>query len=96
MMAQAMTPSQTSFGMNVSEAVFSNTLTWGGIAGVTIGGNAVSDFTIDSASGVDWTVAASTAIPLPPAWAVLVLPLWVLLASGGLAQSAPPEAQMVP
>ena len=71
MMAQAMTPSQTSFGMNVSEAVFSNTLTWGGIAGVTIGGNAVSNFTIDSASGVDWTVAASTAIPLPPAWAVL-------------------------
>ena len=71
MMAQAMTPSQTSFGMNVSEAVFSNTLTWGGIAGVTIGGNAVSDFTIDSASGVDWTVAASTAIPLPLALAVL-------------------------
>ena len=71
MMAQAMTPSQTSFGMNVSEAVFSNTLTWGGIAGVTIGGNAVSNFTIDSASGVDWTVAASTAIPLPLALAVL-------------------------
>jgi len=71
MMAQAMTPSQTFFGMNVSEAVFSNTLTWGGIAGVTIGGNAVSNFTIDSASGVDWTGAASTAIPLPPALAVL-------------------------
>ena len=53
MMVQAMTSSQTSFGMNASWADFSNTLTWGGIAEVTIGGNAVSDFTIDSASGVD-------------------------------------------
>jgi hypothetical protein len=71
MMAQAMTSSQTSFGENAAEADFFNTLTWGGIAGVTVGGNSVTDFTIDSASGVDWTVAASAAIPAPPAWAIL-------------------------
>jgi len=73
MIAQAMTSSQTSFGENAAEADFFNTLTWGGIAGVTIGGNAVTDFTIDAASGTDWTVAASTAISSPPAWAVLGL-----------------------
>jgi hypothetical protein len=71
LMAQAMTSSQTSFGENAAEADFFNTLTWGGIAGVTIGGNAIDDFTIDSASGVDWTVAASSVISAPPAWAVL-------------------------
>jgi hypothetical protein len=73
LMAQAMTTSQTSCGENASEADFFNTLTWGGIAGVTIGGNAVDDFTIDSASGVDWRVAASTAISAPPVWAFLGL-----------------------
>ena len=73
-LAQAMTTSQTSFGENASEADFFNTLTWGGIAWVTIGGNAFDDFTIDSASGVDWRVAAFTAISAPRYGRFWVLP----------------------
>ncbi len=67
--ARAMTSSQTSFGNNISDVEFLNTISWGGISDITVGGvSIVSNATVLSASGVDWTLRFSVAVPLPPAW----------------------------
>lgn len=52
---------------------FASTLTWQGISGVTLGGNAIS-YSLTSQSGTDWTVASA---PVPE-------PSMALLLSGGL------------
>lgn len=67
--ARAMTSSQTSFGNNVSDVEFLNTISWGGITDITVGGISIlPDAMVLSASGVDWTAPVSAAIPLPPGW----------------------------
>jgi hypothetical protein len=69
MSALAMTSSATSFGQNFSDTDFFNTLTWGGIDSITVGGNEITDYSIFSESGTDWTVAA---VPLPGAGALFM------------------------
>ncbi|MGB5395911.1 MAG: hypothetical protein WBN96_02075 [Gammaproteobacteria bacterium] len=64
MSALAMTSSATSFGLNSSDTDFYNTLTWGGIDSITVGGNELTDYSILSESGTDWSVAA---VPIPAA-----------------------------
>ena len=86
MMAVAMTSSQTSFDTNIAAADFSNTLVWGGISGVTIGGVAQSEFSVGSASGVDWTLAATAAIPAPAAWPLLSITVVTCLWRAGRRQ----------
>ena len=62
--AQAMTSSATSFGNNNAMADFWSTITWGGIDSVTFGnGDPLPNFSLLSASNVDWTEAA--VVPLP-------------------------------
>lgn len=72
MQALAMTSSATSFGQNFSDTDFFNTLTWGGIDSITVGGNEISGYSIFSESGTDWSVAA---VPLPGAGALFMLGL---------------------
>ena len=86
MMAVAMTSSQTSFDTNIAAADFSNTLVWGGISDVTIGGDAQSEFSGGSASGVDWTLAATAAIPAPAAWPLLSIAVVTCLWRAGRRQ----------
>lgn len=70
------------FGSQVQSSgysLFSDTLRWGGIAGVSSGGAAV-DYTLSSASGVDWRQPFShAALPEPPP-AALALAALALLA----------------
>ena len=78
--ARAMTSSQTSFGNNVSDVEFLNTISWGGIADITVGGVSIlPDATVLSASGVDWTAPFSVAIPLPPGWTLSLTGLVALM-----------------
>jgi hypothetical protein len=78
--ARAMTSSQTSFGNNVSDVEFLNTIFWGGIADITVGGVSIlPDATVLSASGVDWTAPFSVAIPLPPGWTLSLTGLVALM-----------------
>jgi len=49
---------------------FSNTITWAGISGVTLGGAAVA-YTLGSASGIDWSVPYAAAVPEPQAWLLM-------------------------
>ncbi|KQW42426.1 MULTISPECIES: PEPxxWA-CTERM sorting domain-containing protein [unclassified Roseateles] len=55
-----------------SNADFLHTLSYGGSAGVLIGGVAYHNEQIVAASGIDWTVAA---VPEPGTWALLLLGL---------------------
>ncbi|MDR7331814.1 PEP-CTERM sorting domain-containing protein [Roseateles asaccharophilus] len=48
---------------------FASTLTWQGISGVTLAGNAI-DYTLSSQSGIDWTVAYA---PVPEPSVALLL-----------------------
>ena len=78
--ARAMTSSQTSFGNNVSEVEFLNTISWGGISDITVGGISIfPDAMVLSASGVDWTAPFSAAVPLPPGWTLSLTGLVVLM-----------------
>lgn len=57
-----------------------NTIAWGGSAGLTVGGVPVTDFTVTSLSGVDWTepFAATTgggdtgSVPAPAPWLLML------------------------
>ena len=61
-----------------ASSLFSNTMTWQGISGVTAGGSSVA-YTLSSQVGIDWTQAIS---PVPePSQAAL----WL---AGGLAVAA--------
>ena len=78
--ARAMTSSQTSFGNNVSEVEFLNTISWGGISDITVGGVSIlPDAMVLSASGVDWTAPFSAAVPLPPGWTLSLTGLATLM-----------------
>ncbi|MGH9318563.1 MAG: hypothetical protein ACRD3V_01535 [Vicinamibacteria bacterium] len=49
-----MSSSQTSFGNNVSDVEFLNTISWGGIADITVNGVSILPHaTVLSASGTD-------------------------------------------
>jgi hypothetical protein len=77
--ARAMTSSATSFGNNVSDVEFLNTISWGGIADIAVGGISIlPDAVVLSASGVDWTGPISAAIPLPPGWSLFLTGLMML------------------
>jgi hypothetical protein len=77
--ARAMTSSQTSFGNNIADVWFLNTISWGGISDITVGGVSIlPDAMVVSASSVDWTVPFSAAIPLPPGWTLFLTGLAAL------------------
>jgi hypothetical protein len=85
--ARAMTSSQTSFGNNVSGVEFLNTIDWGGIADISVGGVSIlPNVTVLSASGADWTVPFSGAIPLPPTWTLSLTGLLALAVARRLAK----------
>ncbi len=69
----------TSLDSLFSEATvdFSNTISWGGITGVKVGGVDV-DYTLGSASGIDWRQPFATAVPEPEAYALLLAGLGLL------------------
>jgi len=49
---------------------------WTGISSVKVGGVALDDFTVTSASGTNWTnsfVPAATGVPEPATWAIMLL-----------------------
>lgn len=53
---------------------FASTLTWQGISGVTLGGNAIT-YTLSSQSGIDWAQAYTAPVPEPATWGLMVLGL---------------------
>ncbi|MFO1228583.1 PEP-CTERM sorting domain-containing protein [Roseateles sp.] len=59
---------------------FASTLTWQGISGVKLGGNAIG-YTLSSQSGIDWTQAYAP-VPEPASWGLLAVGLWVLARRG--------------
>lgn len=61
--------------VSTSNVAFSNTLTWGG-SSVVLDGQALDDFDLVSASGVNYTLPVN-AVPLPPALFLLLGPLGV-------------------
>ncbi len=63
MLSQSMTSSQTSFGNNTATTQFQNTLTWGGIQQVSVGGNVIMPDDIVSDSGIDWRLPATVPEP---------------------------------
>lgn len=78
--ARAMTSSATSFGNNVSDVEFLNTISWGGIADISVGGVSIlPSAAVLSASGVDWKAPFSGAIPIPPVWTLCWTGLAALL-----------------
>jgi hypothetical protein len=56
---------------------FASTLTWQGISGVTLAGNAIA-YTLSSQSGIDWTQAYTASVPEPAPSVLLGLGLWVV------------------
>ncbi len=55
------------YSFNEATVDFLNTVSWAGIAGLTLNGNAVA-YTLASASGIDWTQPYAAAVPEPQAW----------------------------
>jgi hypothetical protein len=56
-------------------ADLTNSLYWGGITGVSIGGVKVDGFTVTSASGTNWAnsfIPTSGGVPEPAAWALML------------------------
>ncbi len=70
------------FQFNEATVNFSSGITWQGISAVTLGGNAVA-YTLDSASGIDWTQPFAAAVPEPQAWALFAIGLVGLMAMRG-------------
>lgn len=56
---------------------FAGTVTWQGISGVTLGGNAVA-YTLSSTSGIDWRQPFTAAVPEPASWGLMLAGLWLL------------------
>lgn len=48
---------------------FSHTISWAGVTAVTLDGNPL-DYTLASASGIDWTQAYAAQVPEPSTWAL--------------------------
>jgi hypothetical protein len=92
-MAQAMTSSSTSLGTNTASVAFLNTITWGGIDKVTVGGNEVAFTAVGSDSGINWAEAYTEPPPVPLALGP-ALPFVIGLA--GLAASRRRVARRVP
>lgn len=64
-------------GISTADADFTNTLTWEGIDGVFVGETPVTDYSLVSASGVDWRLPVA-AIPEAPIWLAMLAGLGVL------------------
>lgn len=79
-MPRAMTSSQTSFGNNTSTVNFlANSVTWGGIRSVTVGGTTLPNFTAIGGTGIDWTQPfGALAVPTPSIVPLLILGLAVM------------------
>lgn len=58
---------------------FSNTITWAGVSGLTVDGQAVVGFSLASASGIDWMGAYTAPVPEPAAAWLLLLGTGALL-----------------
>ena len=57
------------FAFSEATVDFSHTITWAGIAALTLNGSLVS-YTLQSASGIDWTKPYAVAVPEPSTWAL--------------------------
>jgi hypothetical protein len=69
-----LTASALSSTGDVAVADLSHTLLWDGISDVTVGGVAVNDFTVTSASGTNWANSfIPTGVPEPAAWAMMLV-----------------------
>jgi hypothetical protein len=55
---------------NLGHVDFANTITWQGIAGVSVGGQAI-DYSLTAASGIDWSQPYVAAVPEPGSWALM-------------------------
>ena len=72
-----LTASAVSVSGGEAVADLTDSLYWTGISGVSVGGQALDNFTVTSASGTDWAHSfvpiASGGVPEPAAWAMLLL-----------------------
>ncbi len=73
--------------VNVASADFSHTVLWDGISSITLNGSAI-DYSVTSASGIDWRNAVST-VPEPTSGALWAVGLCVL---GAVARRRLPAA----
>jgi len=63
--------------ISTADADFTNTITWEGIDGVFAGDTLVTDYSLVSASGIDWRLPVA-AIPEVPIWLAMLAGLGVL------------------
>lgn len=75
------------FAFSEATVDFSHTITWTGISALTLNGSPLS-YTLESASGIDWTRPYAAAVPEPATW--------VLMAAGLLGLAARRSRQRRP
>ncbi|MRR49878.1 MAG: PEP-CTERM sorting domain-containing protein [Rhodocyclaceae bacterium] len=66
-------------GISTAGTDFSHTVTWGGVVGIyDSNGQLLSDYSLTSASGSDWTKPFTAPVPEPEAYAMMLAGLGLL------------------